>query len=257
MVCIGRLQHYRGGMRTELMRDFWRIFRGGRQESRRRPIRQSPTNPVFEEDVRILRLLKPRLPERPVILDVGASDGRWTREILKTFPGATVFLFEPGTAYTGEMQATLDSHERLKLFPIAIGERDGSVTFHVHPDPQGSTTVDWQEGNFATPTTVPMRTIDSLIKEGEIARPDLIKMDIQAGELAALKGAIATLPSVRALHLETWIEQAYGGKIPLLVDLMVFLRPLGFRLFDLGTQFRKDNGALYSIDACFVNEAFA
>jgi len=63
-------------------------------------------------------------------------------------------------------------------------------------------------------------------------------MDIQAAELAALKGAIATLPSVRALHLETWIMQAYGGKIPLLVDLMVFLRPLRFRLFDLGTQFR-------------------
>jgi hypothetical protein len=30
-----------------------------------------------------------------------------------------------------------------------------------------------------------MRSIDSLIEEGEIARPDLIKMDIQAGELAA------------------------------------------------------------------------
>ena len=211
----------------------------------------------FEEDVRILRLLKPRLPACQVILDVGASNGRWTREIVKSFPGATVFLFEPGTAYTKEMQATLDSHERLKLFPIAIGERDGPVTYHVHPDPQGSTTVDWQEGNFATPTTVPMRTIDSLIKEGAITRPDLIKMDIQAGELAALKGAVATLPSVRVLHLETWIMQGYGGKIPLLLDLMVFLRPLGFRLFDLGTQFRTDTGALYSIDACFVNEAFA
>ena len=137
MVCIGQLQHYRGGMRTELMRNFWRIFRGGRQESRRRPIRQSPTHPGFEEDVRILQLLKPRLPERPVILDVGASNGRWTREILKTFPGATVFLFEPGTAYTGEMQATLDSHERLKLFPIAIGERDGPVTFMCTPTHKG------------------------------------------------------------------------------------------------------------------------
>jgi hypothetical protein len=80
---------------------------------------------------------------------------------------------------------------------------------------------------------------------------------IQEDIKAALKGALATLPSVRALHLETWIMQAYGGKIPLLVDLMVFLQPLRFRLFDLGTQFRKDDGALYSIDACFVNEAFA
>jgi FkbM family methyltransferase len=211
----------------------------------------------FEEDIRILRLLKPKLPDRPVILDVGASNGRWTREFVKIFPGATVFLFEPGTAYTDEMRVTLNSHERLKLFPIALGEKDGPVTFHVHPDPQGSTTVDWQEGNFATPTTVPMRTIDSLMKEGAISSPDLIKMDIQAGELAALKGAVATLPRVRALHLETWIKQAYGGKVPLLVDIMSFLRPFHFRLFDVGTQFRHDDGSLYSIDACFINEALA
>jgi hypothetical protein len=39
----------------------------------------------FEEDVRILQLLKPKSPERPVILDVGASNGRWTREIVKIF----------------------------------------------------------------------------------------------------------------------------------------------------------------------------
>jgi hypothetical protein len=74
---------------------------------------------------------------------------------------------------------------------------------------------------------------------------------------AALKGAVGTLPRVRVLHLETWIMQAYGGKVPLLVDLMVFLRSMCFRLFDLGTQFRKDTGLVYSIDACFMNEAFA
>lgn len=209
----------------------------------------------FAEDTRILRLMKPRLPERPVILDIGASDGRWTREILTIFPDATVFLFEPGTARTDEMQATLKKNKRLKFFPIAIGDRDGPAIFHVHPDPSGSTTVDWQENNFATQVTVPMRTIDRLIGEGAIIQPDLIKMDIQAGELAALRGAIATLPAVRFLHLETWIMQAYGGKIPLFADLTSFLKPLNFQLFDVGTQFRYDDGTLYGIDASFVNAA--
>lgn len=210
----------------------------------------------FAEDSRILRLMKPILSERPVILDIGASDGRWTREMLTIFPDATVFLFEPGTARTGEMPATLKNNKRLKFFPIAIGDRDGPAIFHVHPDPSGSTTVDWQDNNIATQVTVPMRTIDSLIGEGAIIQPDLIKMDIQAGELAALRGAIGTLPAVRVLHLETWIMQGYGGKIPLLSDLTAFLKPLNFRLFDVGTQFRTDDGTLYAIDASFVNEAW-
>lgn len=209
-----------------------------------------------EEDVRILQLVKSRLPKRPVILDIGASDGRWTRQFLQVFPGATAFLFEPGTVYADGMQATLNSHKRLKFFPIAIGNKNGPAPFHVLPDPYGSTTVDW-DGTDGKLVTVPMRTIDSLISEGAIMQPDLIKMDIQAGELAALKGAITTLPNVRVLHLETWIMQEYGAATPLLEELMEFLRPLKFRLFDLGMQYRHDDGTLYSIDACFVNEAVA
>jgi hypothetical protein len=61
---------------------------------------------------------------------------------------AAVFLFEPGAAYTAEIQATLDSHERLKLFPIAIGERDGPATFHVHPDPHGCMTPQCNENKI-------------------------------------------------------------------------------------------------------------
>jgi FkbM family methyltransferase len=209
---------------------------------------------VLVEDVRILQLVKPRLPQQPVILDVGASDGRWTRQFLQLFPAATAFLFEPGTAYADRMQATLNSHKRLKLFPIALGDRNGPAVFHVLPNPYGSTTVDW-DGTGGKLTIVPMRTIDSLIDEGAITQPDLIKMDIQAGELAALRGAIATLPNVRALCLETWIMKGYGAATPLVADLMEFLRPFQFNLFDVGMQYRYDDGTLYAIDTWFVNEA--
>ena len=206
------------------------------------------------EDVRILQSVKPRLPQRPVIFDVGASDGRWTRQFLQLFPRATAFLFEPGTAYADGMQATLNSHKGLKLFPIALGDRNGPAVFHVLPNPYGSTTVDW-DGAGEKLTIVPMRTIDSLIDEGAITQPDLIKMDIQAGELAALKRAIATLPNVRALCLETMIVKGYGAATPLIADLMEFLRPFQFQLFDVGMQYRYDDGTLYGIDTWFVNEA--
>ena len=39
--------------------------------------------------------------------------------------------------------------------------------------------------------------------------------------------------------------QGYEGKISLLVDLVVFLRPLRFRLFNLGTQQIRGKLALY------------
>jgi FkbM family methyltransferase len=214
----------------------------------------------FKEDERILSLLKSNLPLSPVIFDVGASNGKWSVAALKIIPDASLFLFEPlvsvSTSYSEELQATLRAHPQMRhFFPVAIGDRNGTVDFHVTADNWGSTALDWKEDYCATPATVEMRTIDSVIAEGLAPLPDLIKMDIQGGELMALRGAIKTIPKLRALHVETWTSFGYGGTTPLLHDIMDFLRPYWFRLFDFGTAFRKENGVLYSIDVCFVNEA--
>lgn len=107
---------------------------------------------------------------------------------------------------------------------------------------------------MATRHRVPARTIDSVIAVGDAEPPDLIKMDIQGGELKALNGAVGALQNVKALLLETWLTRSYGEETPLLAELSAFLTPFGFRIFDFGDGFRSDDGALYSVDACFVRD---
>src|SRR5262249_841432 len=59
---------------------------------------------------------------------------------------------------------------------------------------------------------VPLRTLDSLIQERNLARLDLIKIDVEGHECSVLDGAAATLGRHRpALVIETG-QEAAGGR---------------------------------------------
>jgi Methyltransferase FkbM domain len=124
-------------------------------------------------------------------------------------------------------------------------------------DPSASTTlpIGFSEGTVAH--VVPMRSIDSIVGSGMCRQPDLIKIDIQGGELAALKGATKTLKKVKFLMLETWLQRGYGANTPLLTELIAFLGPLGFTPYEFADDYRNDRGEAVSVDVWFINKAMS
>jgi hypothetical protein len=66
---------------------------------------------------------------------------------------------------------------------------------------------------------IPTTTLDTLIREGTIARIDFIKMDIEGSELAALKGAEKTLREQRPrLAISLYHRREDFHAIPLWLD---------------------------------------
>ena len=78
-------------------------------------------------------------------------------------------------------------------------------------------------------------------------------MDIQGGELEALKGCEKYLQHVDLLLLETWLSRGYGKKTPLLHEIINHLLPRGFYLFDFAGEYRNAQGRLFAPDVFFVN----
>jgi len=219
--------------------------------------RRAATIPMESDATRILSLLKARIGDRPLIFDVGSSTGAWTWQAISVFPEACFELFEPMLAvsdvYRDRLQTLLSTTTQVHSHPVAVGAANGLVTMHVTPDAVSSTTIDWPAGTLlARQVQVEMVTLDTFVAQKRTGPPDLIKMDIQGGELDALRGAVQTLPEVKALMLETWLVRGYGDDTPLLPELCGFLAPFGFWLFDLGEQFRFEDGTMYALDACFV-----
>ncbi|MGL4637675.1 MAG: FkbM family methyltransferase [Beijerinckiaceae bacterium] len=195
----------------------------------------------------------------PVIYDVGGSNGSWVNIMSKVFPKSRFELFEPLAEIHPKYKEILvylkGIHGESYMNPIAIGEKDGTIDINIYDDPSASTTLEVSRSWGAKKATVPMRSIDSIVSSGMCAPPDLIKIDIQGGELAALKGAVKTLPNVKFLMLETWIQRSYGKNTPLLHELIAFLSPLGFYPYEFCDIFRDAKGEAVAVDVWFVNKA--
>jgi hypothetical protein len=83
------------------------------------------------------------------------------------------------------------------------------------------------------------------------ATPDLLKLDLQGAELAALKGASALMPGVQAVAVEVNFEPRYEG-CARFGDVVSFLEGVGFYLHRLYEIHSDDLGRWRFADALFV-----
>jgi FkbM family methyltransferase len=205
-----------------------------------------------------LALLKRQGWNPQTIFDVGASDGAWSKFIVPLFPEARYELFEPGVdayeRYGRGMQRRLKAHPNFHLHKTALGSAPGKITLHADEHFVGGTTlaIDPAIPGF-TRYEVPVTTIDDVVARGQAPIPNLVKIDVQGGELDILKGAEQTLPHVEVLHLELWLTRGYGPKTPLLVEVALWLRERGFDLRDFADCYRNPEGVRCTQDCVFVN----
>ncbi len=128
-----------------------------------------------------------------VVYDVGAQVGWYT--VLSSSlvePGGTVIAFEPLPAVVRYLRRNVEVNNctNVQIVEAAVSDNDGSARFFVA---ERGSLGSLSSGYGPTATTVKTVTIDSLVQDKTIPPPDFIKMDIERGELAALKGAKSTL----------------------------------------------------------------
>ncbi len=131
-----------------------------------------------------------------------------------------------------------------RYFPVALYQNRGKKTFYVtaHPPSSGFYPPDMKEVqrfadkvNLSVVKTLETDTVDfdSFASENHIDSVDFMKLDTEGSELDILKGAISFLKkSVIGLSVKTLFQQRHKDQ-PVFSDVDSFLRPLGFRLFDL------------------------
>lgn len=193
-----------------------------------------------------------------IIFDVGASDGSWSKDMVEVLPQAEFHLFEPlityAPAYQVIMQENLRQYPNFQLHHWALGETTGRTTINTFPNLVASTVLDLSESGLTTiPVQVEMTTLNELIAQKRLPPPEVIKIDTQGYELAILKGATEILAQTSVLLLECWLYRGYGRQTPLLLEIINFLEPLGFCLWDLGDTYRGENQVLATLDCAFVN----
>jgi FkbM family methyltransferase len=193
-------------------------------------------------------------------LDVGANVGAHT-VFLSHLVGARgrVIAFEPLPANVAALNETARRrarHTNITVIPVAVGDSgrtERMATLKVPGDDhtQASLAVQmsgsWERREF-TEVEVPLVSLDRNAEVQSLQQIDLIKIDVEGGELDVLRGASQTLsrhlPLIYCEAYQKW--QAAFGYRP--ADLIAFARSLGYvgaRVFSEGVvhPIRLDNGA--------------
>lgn len=184
------------------------------------------------------------------IVDVGASDGIWTRECLEIFPDARYLLIDPLPANARALAALSAEHPNVRVWQGAVGSRPGMFDLFEHGDQSSFLSSDGFAGKGVQ--RVEVRTLDSFLGTDLLAPPDLIKADVQGFERAVLEGATACLASTQLLLLEVSYRRIYKD-VPLAHELIAFAGERGFRIYDICTYAgRPSDGELVQSDILFA-----
>lgn len=145
--------------------------------------------------------LKSSVRSGATVLDVGANVGAYTLLFARwTGQAGRVFAFEPASASRAGLTRHLEINalaDRVTVQDEAIGDRTGTATFR-DAGTHGDNRLVASGGDQSV--TVPLTTIDAFC-EAHGLTPDVIKIDIEGAELAALRGARRTIARTAPLAL--------------------------------------------------------
>jgi FkbM family methyltransferase len=147
-----------------------------------------------------------------LVIDAGANLG-WYATIAGRLvgPDGMVLAFEPDAANLNFLRVNLTGNgvaDRVRVFPVALYERDGEIAFDTSADNFGDHRIAAAgDGAGARPRTmVAARTLDAVLAESGLAqRPiGVFKVDTQGAEVAIFRGAGAALRRTQHLVAEFW-----------------------------------------------------
>lgn len=179
------------------------------------------------------RLLKPGM----TFIDIGANMGLFTLFAASRVGAAgRVVTIEPSTR---EMQILKDNVERnalgnVKLYPMALSDRASEAELLVaRLQNSGHNTLGAFGYNTALDHREEVRTLrlDELVQSEKLDRVDVIKMDIEGGELAALRGAGETLERFRPVVLIELSDRALQHQSSTSAEVLALLAQHGYRFF--------------------------
>lgn len=158
-----------------------------------------------------------------LILDIGANDGGFVRELSDTGISVDFLSIEPTSAAHGKLLNRSRSNPRWHVARrLCIGNKTGTVEINVSANSVSSSllpivdkSVDAnKETNYRSSESVDMITIDILSSENpklEGAQRIMLKADTQGFELEVLRGAQSTLDRIEVIYLELSLTDVYQG----------------------------------------------
>ena len=174
------------------------------------------------------------------VLDIGANEGQFAREIRRILPDAHISSFEPIRETYEKLAKEFKDVHQVDVYQYAIGERNGNVLINRNDFSPTSSILPIsrqqkrefvsrfpQIVNQTVPEMSAIRTLDDVVEELKVSAPYLIKIDTEGYEAHVINGGRKTISGAAIAILETSFYRLYNGQ-SLFSDIHDMMAELGF-----------------------------
>jgi FkbM family methyltransferase len=196
-----------------------------------------------------LRRLQGHEIEIASLIDVGASNGKWSKAFACHFPDRHHLLIDANELHLPKLSKICQENPNWQFALTAVGETQGELYFD-DSDPLG--------GHLAvSPLTkkyrpCPVTTVDALLEKQPLPSPFMIKLDTHGVEIPILNGAAKTLRQTNVVVIEAYNFTFAPPAVPFW-ELCRHMLEIGFRpldVFDL--YYREADQAFWQFDLLFA-----
>jgi FkbM family methyltransferase len=197
------------------------------------------------------------------IFDIGANIGQTAERYRGLFPEATVYCFEPFPDSHAQVVGRFKQDHCVKPYRLAISDMNGLTLLHTYTNPvtnsllpatiESTQFVEAGQMDDTGVITAESVTVDEFCRREKIKYLDIMKMDIQGGELKVLHGSSELLKARRIglIYTEVLFLPLYQGQ-GWFYDIAAHLHAYGYQLFDFYNFVYAEDGQLKWGDAIFL-----
>jgi FkbM family methyltransferase len=195
---------------------------------------------------------------RGLVVDVGANEGSFTNAVLTLVPEARVLAVEPAPEPLARLRERFGDRPNVTVVGQAVADEEGVAALHLtghdHNSslhrPRDEMRELYQDPGWGVVRSIDVQTtsLDRLIGADE--EVSVLKLDVQGGELAVLRGAQGTLDRTRAVLMEVTFVSHYEGDADF-QRLNQELLERGFQLTAISEPGRTQRGRVTWADACY------
>jgi len=199
--------------------------------------------------------------EGPVMLDGGARSGATSRTAREWLPGVRIHAFEPNPDSRARLERLAAEWKgAMTVSASALSDVSGPAALNVNGYDETSSLLPASAegramfGERIEPigcVEIETTMIDEWAAASGVERIDLLKLDLQGAELAALRGAARMLAGVRVALIETQFIPIYEGA-PTAAELVRFLDDAGFGLVGFYNVYYRDDGRAVQGDGLWI-----
>lgn len=173
-----------------------------------------------------------------VCLDIGAHVGMYTIPIaLRVGSKGRVIAFEPNEQNFNSLLRNISFNklDNIHSLRMAVSNEDGEIPFYCRPNTDQHSIypdIPWSSPNGQYTVLVKSARIDTLVSNGTIPKPNFIKIDIEGGELEAIRGLGEAGKHARAMLVEIHEKRLIlAGHDDPFDEVVNSLKNLGFSKF--------------------------